>query len=205
MSTQLQLIRGECLIECLKQEQFSPLPINYQIIIVNFAINGFFDQLGPLNIYWIKKFIIFLNILLSYYFDNPLKLSHLDYYLNTISWWKLVKNQDFTKQINWDYNNPYRHLGLKRFFKSWSFFRIYSIFFSLKTWLLNYSNFIKLERGVWNFFFKKWYITWTCFSYFSNLKYDFNSLIFIFYSKADKIYYNFTRDLSITWFSGYSD
>jgi F-type H+-transporting ATPase subunit alpha len=51
MSTQLQLIRGECLIECLKQEQFSPLPINYQVIVVNFAVNGFFDQLGSINIY----------------------------------------------------------------------------------------------------------------------------------------------------------
>jgi F-type H+-transporting ATPase subunit alpha len=51
MSTQLQLIRGESLIECLKQDQFSPLPVNYQIIIVNFAVNGFFDQLGAVNIY----------------------------------------------------------------------------------------------------------------------------------------------------------
>jgi proton translocating ATP synthase F1 alpha subunit len=51
MSTQLQLIRGESLIECLKQDQFSPLPVNYQIIIVNFAVNGFFDQLGAINVY----------------------------------------------------------------------------------------------------------------------------------------------------------
>jgi proton translocating ATP synthase F1 alpha subunit len=51
MSTQLQLIRGESLIECLKQDQFCPLPINYQVIIVNFAVNGFFDQLGAVNIY----------------------------------------------------------------------------------------------------------------------------------------------------------
>ena len=50
-TTQLQLTRGESLVECLKQEQYSPLDVQYQTIIVNYAINGLFDQLGALNIY----------------------------------------------------------------------------------------------------------------------------------------------------------
>ena len=51
LTTQMQLIRGECLIESLKQDQYSPLPLEYQLILINFAVNGFFDQLGSTNIF----------------------------------------------------------------------------------------------------------------------------------------------------------
>lgn len=51
LTTQLQLIRGESLVECLKQEQYSPLPLLYQLVLISYAVNGLFDQLGSLNIY----------------------------------------------------------------------------------------------------------------------------------------------------------
>lgn len=49
--TQTQLVRGESLTECLKQDQYLPLPVEYQILIFSFATNGFFDQLGGSNIF----------------------------------------------------------------------------------------------------------------------------------------------------------
>jgi proton translocating ATP synthase F1 alpha subunit len=49
--TKMQLVRGESLVECLKQEQYSPLPILYQIVLVSYAVNGLFDQMGTTNIY----------------------------------------------------------------------------------------------------------------------------------------------------------
>ena len=51
LTTQMQLIKGESLIESLKQDQYSPLPLEYQLILINFAVNGFFDQLGSTNIF----------------------------------------------------------------------------------------------------------------------------------------------------------
>ena len=50
-TTKMQLIRGETLTECLKQEQYFPYPILYQVSIINFAVNGFLDQFGNLNIF----------------------------------------------------------------------------------------------------------------------------------------------------------
>ena len=50
-ATQIQIIRGESLIECLKQEQYQPLPIILQLTLIYLAINGFFDQLGSSNIF----------------------------------------------------------------------------------------------------------------------------------------------------------
>ena len=43
-STQRQLNRGERLVEILKQDQFSPVPVQEQVAIIYVAINGFLDD-----------------------------------------------------------------------------------------------------------------------------------------------------------------
>jgi len=44
-STQRQLNRGERLVEILKQDQFSPVPVTEQVAIIYLAINGFLDEI----------------------------------------------------------------------------------------------------------------------------------------------------------------
>ena len=44
-STQQQLNRGERLVEILKQNQFSPVPVEEQVAIIYAAINGFLDSI----------------------------------------------------------------------------------------------------------------------------------------------------------------
>ncbi len=44
-ATQAQLIRGERLMEVLKQEQYQPLPFSKQIMIIYAGINGYLDEL----------------------------------------------------------------------------------------------------------------------------------------------------------------
>ena len=43
-TTQAMLARGERLVEILKQDQYSPLTMEKQVIIIYAAINGFFDE-----------------------------------------------------------------------------------------------------------------------------------------------------------------
>jgi F-type H+-transporting ATPase subunit alpha len=43
-ATQAMLARGERLVELLKQDQYSPLPMEKQVIIIYAAINGFVDD-----------------------------------------------------------------------------------------------------------------------------------------------------------------
>ena len=43
-STQRQLNRGERLVEILKQDQFSPVPVEEQVAIIFAAINGYLDD-----------------------------------------------------------------------------------------------------------------------------------------------------------------
>jgi len=47
-ATQKQLTRGERLVEILKQEQYKPLPIEKQVMIIFAAVNGYLDDL-PVN------------------------------------------------------------------------------------------------------------------------------------------------------------
>ena len=47
-ATQRQLTRGERLVEILKQEQYKPLPIEKQVMIIFAAVNGYLDDL-PVN------------------------------------------------------------------------------------------------------------------------------------------------------------
>lgn len=49
--TKTQLARGQSLTECLKQDQYSPLPTEYQIVLLSYAVNGLFDQIGAINIF----------------------------------------------------------------------------------------------------------------------------------------------------------
>jgi F-type H+-transporting ATPase subunit alpha len=43
-ATQKQLARGERLVEILKQPQYAPMPVEYQIMIIYAATNGFLDD-----------------------------------------------------------------------------------------------------------------------------------------------------------------
>ncbi|HEX16458.1 MAG TPA: F0F1 ATP synthase subunit alpha, partial [Deltaproteobacteria bacterium] len=43
-ATQAQLARGERLMEILKQDQYQPLPVSKQILIIYAGVNGFLDQ-----------------------------------------------------------------------------------------------------------------------------------------------------------------
>jgi F-type H+-transporting ATPase subunit alpha len=47
-ATQSQITRGQRLVELLKQGQYSPLPVEEQIAIINCGVNGFLDDL-PLD------------------------------------------------------------------------------------------------------------------------------------------------------------
>jgi proton translocating ATP synthase F1 alpha subunit len=58
-TTKFQIIRGESLVDCFKQDQYAPLPILYQMVMIIFAMNGLFDQLGTHNRLWLKKIICF--------------------------------------------------------------------------------------------------------------------------------------------------
>src|SRR5437762_7473255 len=42
-ATQAQLARGQRLVEILKQAQYSPLPVEKQVLLIFAAINGYFD------------------------------------------------------------------------------------------------------------------------------------------------------------------
>ena len=43
-ATQAQLARGERLMEILKQDQYQPLPVSKQILIIYAGVNGFLDE-----------------------------------------------------------------------------------------------------------------------------------------------------------------
>ncbi len=49
-ATQRLLNRGTRLVEILKQDQYLPLPIERQVIIIWAAINGYFDELPPASL-----------------------------------------------------------------------------------------------------------------------------------------------------------
>ena len=51
--TRQQLIRGERLMELLKQEQYQPMPVEEQVVVLFVGINGFLDDLPVESV---KKF-----------------------------------------------------------------------------------------------------------------------------------------------------
>ncbi|MBI2251509.1 MAG: F0F1 ATP synthase subunit alpha [Armatimonadetes bacterium] len=57
-----QLTRGERIVQILKQKQFKPMGIEYQIIVIYLAVNGYLDELNPLEIEDLEeKFLRFLK------------------------------------------------------------------------------------------------------------------------------------------------
>ncbi len=69
-STQAQLARGERLVETLKQDQYSPLPVEMQIVIIYSTTNGFLDSIpvsevkryeAELKEYLSNKHLVLLN------------------------------------------------------------------------------------------------------------------------------------------------
>jgi F-type H+-transporting ATPase subunit alpha len=49
-ATQRQLNRGMCLVEILKQQQFQPMEVEDQVILLYIAIHGYCDNIPPANI-----------------------------------------------------------------------------------------------------------------------------------------------------------
>jgi F-type H+-transporting ATPase subunit alpha len=47
--TQDQIRRGERLVEILKQDQYSPMPVDEQVLVINAAVSGALDKV-PLNL-----------------------------------------------------------------------------------------------------------------------------------------------------------
>jgi len=49
-ATQQQLRRGERLVEVLKQKQYSPVPVEQQVIIIYAATKGYLDEIPVKNV-----------------------------------------------------------------------------------------------------------------------------------------------------------
>ncbi len=49
-ATQAQLNKGEILVEILKQGQYKPMPVEYQVIIIWMASNGFLDNIDKIRL-----------------------------------------------------------------------------------------------------------------------------------------------------------
>lgn len=172
--TQIQLVRGESLIESLKQDQYSPLPIDYQILNVYFAVNGLFDQLGSTNIGWLRRVLNYSFSVLIAFFLNPYKLNvaNLKSYRSSV--------QSYTGQII--SKNGFKNLN---FFKSSSSVSLFSVLCFLKFWILQKPLFQ-------NKLFPIWFINLPgaisikfSFSAFDNLmKFYFSSLLSPVYPKS---------------------
>jgi len=66
-STQHTLNRGARLIELLKQKQYTPIPVEYQVVIVYAGMNGFLDKIAISDIFKFEETI--LTLLKSKYKD----------------------------------------------------------------------------------------------------------------------------------------
>jgi len=58
--TRFLLIRGERLTELLKQPQYEPLAVEFQLISIYAGTNGFLDNMDLVNVSFFEKFIYFL-------------------------------------------------------------------------------------------------------------------------------------------------
>jgi len=73
--TSLLLTRGARLVEILKQQQYKPLPVEYQILLLYTAVNGFLDKIAIERLgTFINLFFHYIRVLKTLY-DNPLFLS----------------------------------------------------------------------------------------------------------------------------------
>ena len=134
-STKMQLIRGEALIECLKQDQYLPYPMLLQILIVTYAINGFLDQFGSTNIYWFKRVLIYYIIILLINIGNPLNKKNSFFNLSEIFLFN-IGSYDLLNRLN-----SYKMFSIFLFFNKWilgSFSNNNSIYYS--EWYFNFIN-----------------------------------------------------------------
>jgi F-type H+-transporting ATPase subunit alpha len=61
-ATQQQLLRGQRLIEILKQDQYAPLPFEQQIVVIFAATNGYIDSIAVKNVRrFEKEFLAYLD------------------------------------------------------------------------------------------------------------------------------------------------
>ncbi len=61
-ATQRQLARGERIVEVLKQPQYSPMPVEHQIMIIYAVTNGFLDDVKPVDVRkWEADFLAFMD------------------------------------------------------------------------------------------------------------------------------------------------
>lgn len=166
-STQLQITRGESLVECLKQDQYYPFPLIYQLLIISFAVNGFFDQIGSLNIYWLKQILFyFISLLLIFnlnllFFKKNIFNKYFVFYFSSFTSDKLLK-------ISYNYFNTYNS------------FLAASIFFFLPKWLTKKNNFVYKNYPNWvtYFYFQNLSIKINYFFYYTNLFFYFSTLSF---------------------------
>jgi len=70
--TSLLLTRGARLVEILKQNQFRPLPVEYQILLLYAAVNGFLDKISLENLASFIEFFFHYIRVLKVLYDNPL-------------------------------------------------------------------------------------------------------------------------------------
>jgi F-type H+-transporting ATPase subunit alpha len=60
--SQAQLARGERIMELLKQDQYQPLSVETQVVIVFAGVNGFVDDVPVSGIrQWEKSYIAYMN------------------------------------------------------------------------------------------------------------------------------------------------
>ncbi|HHX50589.1 MAG TPA: F0F1 ATP synthase subunit alpha, partial [Clostridia bacterium] len=61
-ATQATLARGERMVEVLKQEQYAPMPVEEQVVILFTAVNGFLDDLPVDRVLpFEKEFLVYLR------------------------------------------------------------------------------------------------------------------------------------------------
>ena len=174
LTTQMQLIKGESLIESLKQDQYSPLPLEYQLILINFAVNGFFDQLGSTNIFWLKKYIYFLVSTL------------FSIFLNIFDYSKKSFSLFYMNFKNWYSEKVFSKYGLKEvfssYFNSWNSFKFFFTFFFIRVWLNKDFLIKKSLFPFFTFFFNKFYLKISYIIYDYNIRFYFLSILSPFLS-----------------------
>ena len=106
-TTRFLLIRGERLTELLKQSQYEPLAVEYQLISIFSGTHGFLDDMELVNILFYEKFLYFLiNIVKSFYViffelinDNEIEFDYFFFLCNfaKINLEFFIKNKNFLK------------------------------------------------------------------------------------------------------------
>ena len=83
-ATQHTINRGQRLIELLKQDQYAPLTVNFQVFLLSFGMKGFLDSLSIGQIPSFKKFL-----------DNKQNELNIDSFIGHF----LKKDEDFVKNF----------------------------------------------------------------------------------------------------------